>query len=688
MHDYYRITDGHSLALGATLTEQGCNFAVHCPNAEQVYLCLFEEHTERQVACIPLQAKTGKVWHGFVQGVQAGQRYGYRTQGAYNPEMGLLFDYEKLLIDPYAKAISREMTWDEGCYASDSQNMVPKSMVVQADQSTPAACEEDFAIDELIIYETHVKGLTEQHPNVPPSQRGKYLGVSHPALIAHYKKLGVTAIQLMPVFAYMPEPFICEKGLTNYWGYNPINFFSPEPRYANDNSIDEFKGMVNALHQAGLKVILDVVYNHTAESGADGPVLSFKGMDNRGCYLFSPNEMGGIDFTQYENNSGCGNSLHTANPFMFTLIMDSLRYWVKEMGVDGFRFDLAASLGREPYEFSPTAGILRAIRQDPSLKNCILIAEPWDIGHGGYRLGQFPSHWLEVNDRYRDHVRGFWRGDKGMTGDFATRLLGSRDIFSKSQRALHSSVNHITYHDGFTLEDLVSYNERHNDDNLEQNRDGHQHNLSNNNGVEGPSNNAQITQLRQRQKRNLMMTLMLSQGVPHLLGGDEIGRTQKGNNNAYCQDNPISWYDWQLNNEQLAFFEFCCFIIRLRQSSSILKYAMLKDDEYTLGQNVEKIVWYRPDGCRKVIDDWHDPDNQAFAVELVGVKNTQEHWLILMNASEHDVLFTLPTSQTSQQWKCVVDTDDPNSHCVPKGRFSGAYQLQQQSVCLFSAVMS
>lgn len=683
MNQKYNVFDGHCSVLGANIESNGCNFAVHCPDAKQVFVCLFEGPTESQIACIPLPAKTGKIWHGFISGVAAGQYYGYRTVGTNKAELGLLFDFEKLLIDPYAKAINRPVTWNAQQYEGDSQAFLPKSMAIKNDFDWEGIESPKHAYEDLIIYEAHVKGLTQLHPDVPTQMQGKYLGVCHSALIEHYKKLGVTSLQLMPVFAYMPEPFITEKGLTNYWGYNPVNFFCPEPRYAQSDPVLEFKTMVKNLHKNGIEVILDVVYNHTAESGLEGPILSFKGLDNRGCYLFSPSEMGGIDFTKYENNSGCGNSVHTAHPFMFTLVMDSLRYWVNEMGVDGFRFDLAASLAREPYEFSPTAGLLRAIRQDPSLKNCKLIAEPWDIGHGGYRLGQFPSNWVEVNDRYRDHVRGFWRGDKGMTGEFATRLLGSRDIFPKNHRSIHSSVNHITYHDGFTLHDLVSYNERHNELNLEQNRDGHQHNLSFNCGVEGETDDLSILNLRQQQKRNLFTTLLLSQGIPHILGGDELGRTQKGNNNAYCQDNSVSWLNWDLTNKQHDFLEFCRFVVGIRRQSKLLKNLKLIDDEYTLSNNVEKIGWYRPDGCRKVIDDWHDPDNQAFAVEYVGLKGVDEHWLLIFNASEHDVLFTLPPLPAHQGWELVLDTHYTNLQNMPEICVLGMYKQKQQCICLF-----
>lgn len=656
----FQISTGQPHPLGSTLEQGGCNFAVHCPGADKIELCLFEQQTEEQIKVISMPAKTGKVWHCFLEGVQEGQLYAYRVIAENHAHIGLINDSQKLLIDPYAKALNRALVWDKDAYQGDSQKMLPKCVVQGDTRSVEQSIKPNIPLDQTVIYEAHVKGLTKLHPQVPQAHKGKYLGVCHPTIISHLKSLGVTAIQLMPVAAFMPEPYITNKGLTNYWGYNPINYFCPEPRYAVQDGVTEFKQMVHKLHEADIEVILDVVFNHTAEGGIDGPILSFKGFDNSSCYLFERNDYGSIDYNRYVNNSGCGNSVNTAFPYVLKMVMDALRYWVTEMGVDGFRFDLAASLGRDPYEFSNLSGFFRTIRQDPVLIGVKLIAEPWDIGHGGYRLGQFPSNWLECNDKYRDTVRAFWRGDKGFISDFATRLLGSRDVFPKGARSMLSSVNNISYHDGFTLHDLVSYAEKHNEANGEQNRDGHGHNLSANYGVEGPTEQADILALREKQKRNLFATLMLSQGTPHVLGGDELSRTQQGNNNAYCQDNPISWLDWQLDERQQDFMHFCQNVIALRRSSEILHHLNLKDDNYALGHNVDKINWYRPDGERKLEYDWQNHHNQAFAVELCGPHRERgaahEHWLLVFNASDNDVRFHLPDLGQKTAWHMKLDT--------------------------------
>jgi isoamylase len=683
------LAPGRPHPLGATLTEDGCNFAIHCPNAEQVQLCLFHADTEEQIAVIDMPAKTGKIWHGFIANIKVGQLYGYRTMGKNIPGTGFEFDPEKLLIDPYTKALNRPAIWNAKQYNGDSQFMVPKSVVTATEQSfiSRGGQYPYTPLQQTILYEAHVKGLTMLHPDVPEELRGKFLGVCHPAVIQHLSKLGITAIQLMPVAAFMPEPYIMQKGLTNYWGYNPINFFSPDPRYVIKDGIEEFKIMVSGLHDAGIEVILDVVFNHTAESGLGGPILSFKGLDNTSFYLFERNEFGAVDYNKYVNNSGCGNSVNTAYPYVMKMVMDALRYWVTTMGVDGFRFDLAASLGRDPYEFSTSSAFFRTLRQDPTLLQTKLIAEPWDIGHGGYRLGQFPTNWLECNDKYRDTLRAFWRGDKGRTSDFATRLLGSRDVFPKGSRSILTSVNNVTYHDGFTLQDVVSYAERHNEENGEQNRDGHGHNLSANYGHEGFSKDPTIVAIRERQKRNMFATLMLSQGIPHVLAGDELSRTQKGNNNAYCQDNEISWVNWKVNERKQDFLDFCRHVIRLRKSSEILRHLSLQEDEYCLGYNVAKVCWYRPDGARKVEDDWHDQNNQAFAVELKGVAETldddTEHWLLVFNASDHEVVFNLPELSSTSAWQLQLDTRYAKLLEMPELCVTSTFVQAAKSVCVF-----
>jgi glycogen operon protein len=685
--EHYLLSDGNPYPLGATLSSKGCNFAIHCPDADSVQLCFFSPETEEQLAVIDMPAKTGKIWHGFVKNVAAGQFYAYRTCSDNHAHRGLNFDPQKLLIDPYAKSLNRPLIWNARQYKADSQFMLPKSVVVAAQANHAKYKKPNTALSKTVIYEAHVKGLTQLHPDVPELYRGKFLGVCQPEIIQHLLNLGVTAVQLMPVAAFMPEAYITNKGLTNYWGYNPINFFCPDPRYVVEDGIGEFKTMVKCLHQAGIEVILDVVFNHTAESGFDGPTLSFKGFDNASFYLFERNEYGSIDYHKYVNNSGCGNSVNTAFPYVLKMVMDALRYWVSEMGVDGFRFDLAASLGRDPYEFSTMSAFFRTLRQEPILTNIKLIAEPWDIGHGGYRLGQFPSNWLECNDKYRDTVRSFWRGDKGKTSDFATRLLGSRDVFPKENRSILTSVNNITYHDGFTLQDLVSYVERHNDANGEQNRDGHGHNISANHGTEGPSSNEQTIAVRERQKRNLFATLLFSQGIPHVLGGDELSRSQLGNNNAYCQDNEISWIDWTLNQNKQDFLEYCAYVIALRKNSELLSHLRLKDDNYTLDYNVDRAYWYRPDGARKLEDDWHDHNNQAFAVELKETSKNEdkinEHWLLIFNASDHDVRFHLPKLDPIDGWSLVLDTRYKKLSDQPDVVLTNVHLQAYKSVCVF-----
>ncbi len=682
------VTQGQAHPLGATITDSGCNFAVHCPDAHAVTLCLFKADTEEPLEQIPMAAKTGKVWHCHVAGIMPGQLYGYRTAGEHSPQTGMYFDPDKLLIDPYAKKLNRAAVWNPRQYQGDSHFMVPKCVVVDGATGDTQSRHRrpNIPLSQTILYEAHVKGLTKLHPQVPEALRGTYLGAAHPAVLEHLKSLGVSAVQFMPVMAFMPEPYISEKGLTNYWGYNPVNYFCPEPRYAIQDAIEEFKSMVRSYHEAGIEVILDVVFNHTAEGSQDGPMLSFKGFDNRSSYLFHCNEYGAIDYTQYVNNSGCGNSVNTAFPYILKMVMDALRYWVSEMGVDGFRFDLAASLGRDPYEFSAMSGFFRTLRQDPVLNTVKLIAEPWDIGHGGYRLGQFPSNWMECNDKFRDTVRGFWRGDACLTADFATRLLGSRDLFPKSVRSIHTSVNNVTYHDGFTLHDLVTYRERHNEANLENNRDGHGHNLSENYGVEGPTNDANILTLREKQKRNLFSTLILSQGIPHILGGDELSRSQIGNNNAYCQDNETNWVNWQLNERQQDFLAFCQHVVQLRQSSEVLCHLSLQDDHFHLGHNVDEVHWYRPDGATKVAQDWQDPNNKAFAVELKGCeKQTDEHWLLIFNAFDHDVRFHLPPV-TKGGWKMCLDTRYAKVQSMPKVVINEVFLQAYRSVTVFKRV--
>ncbi|PID42537.1 MAG: glycogen debranching enzyme GlgX [Proteobacteria bacterium] len=650
-----KLLPGKPEPQGCTVQPGGFNFAVHSPWAEKVELCLFSQDTEEEVARYTLREKSGKIWHGFLPGLDQSLLYGYRVHGKHFPEMGLCFDPDKLLIDPYAKCLNRPLSWSKQSYQGDSQFMIPKAKLAQNDTfDWQGVTSPDIERSQLSLYELHVKGFTRTHPDVDKVYQGKFLGLCQPPVIDYLKSLGVTCLQLLPVASFMPEPFISEKGLTNYWGYNPVNFFAPDCRHVVLDAIDEFKTMVRELHRNGIKVILDVVFNHTAESGLNGPILSFKGFDNKGFYLFEKTEGGGPDYTRYTNNSGCGNSINMDDNFAMRLIIDALRYWVSEMHVDGFRFDLSASLAREHNEFRHNSTFFRILKQDPVLSDVILVAEPWDLGQGGYRLGHFPVSWHECNDKYRDRIRAFWRGDKSGLGDFATRLMGSRDIFPKNHRRIQASVNYVTYHDGYTLQDLVSYNERQNEANGELNRDGSHHNLSCNYGEEGNTFNPDIIELRLRQKRNFFTTLLVSQGIPHLLAGDEIGRTQQGNNNAYCQDNEISWINWNLKKNEKSLLGFCKRMIGIRKRFRLLRDIMFEDDMYYQHPCHDKACWYNPDGSPTHLSDWHDKDSNAFALLLKTDDNHPEPecLLLLVNACEEARKFRFERFE----WKLLLDT--------------------------------
>lgn len=654
MTDHFTLLPGKEAPFGVMPDEQGCNFVLWAPDAERIELCLFDTK-EQEIARIRLRERRGHLWYGYVQGVKSGALYGYRVHGPHSPEQGHLFDPQKLLLDPYAKALSRVLEWNEELYQGDSHRMLPKAVVWEDEFDWEGVVSPHYSDAQTVLYEVHVKGFTKLHPDVPEHLRGTYLGLCQPAVIRHMQELGITTVQLMPVASFMSEPRLTQLGLNNYWGYNPVCFMAPEPRYAVKHAVTEFKTMVRELHRAGIEVILDVVFNHTAEGGHGGPVLSYKGLDNRSYYCFD-NGGYGPDFSRYSNMTGCGNTFNVDHPNGLRLVMDSLRYWVTEMHIDGFRFDLAVTLAREGGEFDPYGGFCKALMQDPVLRNVKLISEPWDIGPFGYRLGQFPTQWRELNDRYRDTIRAFWRGDMGKMAEFATRLLGSRDIFPKSLRAIHSSVNFVCYHDGFTLEDTVCYEQRHNQANTEENRNGHGHNLSKNYGIEGPTLDPRISRIRLQQKRNMLVTLLLSQGIPHLLGGDEMGRSQIGNNNAYCQDNRISWVNWQLSNEDEGLLTFVKQMIRIRRSASAFTELHLEDDLYFGSRTqADTVHWYHPDGSELTEGDWNAPSAQALVMEIIA-KESQEHWLVLFNASGYDIHFRLPEPEKSNNWTLAVDT--------------------------------
>jgi glycogen operon protein len=673
-------SQGSSFPLGATLDENGCNFVVHSNGADKIELCLFDKH-DIQIDRIALNVTRSHLWHIYVKGVKAGQKYGYRAFGDYDPVSGRLFNEKHLLIDPYAKSLSKVQHSFSQAHSDEDDQYVAKSIVIDGKfdwQGVKKALLEDH---ERILYEIHTKGFTQGNNKIPLPMRGKYLGLSHPESIKHYKSLGITSLQIMPVFSFVSESRLKALGLTNYWGYNPINFFSPEPRYAQYDAVNEFKTMVRELHAANIEVILDVVFNHTAEAGDSGLILSFKGFDNQHYYTFERNKQG-INYLAYSNHSGCGNTVNTDFPLALKLTLDALRYWVTDMQVDGFRFDLAVALAREAEGFTERSAFFKALLQDPILSEVVLIAEPWDIGPGGYRLGAFPEQWKECNDRYRDTMRSFWRGDTGQVSEVATRLLGSHDFFPSKYRSNTTSVNYICYHDGFTLDDLVSFKERHNQANGENNRDGHGHNLSDNYGCEGPSKDVRINCLRQQQKRNMIATLFLSQGTPHFLSGDEMGNHQSGNNNAYCQDNQISWINWQHSEADKALFVFTSNIIKLRESSRLFGGLMLDDNV----PNSDQAKWYHPDGYLMEEGDWHAPNSQAIAVELYEADIKGEHWYLILNASTYQIACELPVLPDNKKWFAVLDTSCQTGELIAnKNDLGSLVHAKAHSMLLFKA---
>lgn len=647
MKSRYHVEPTIALPQGVHVCTGGVRFSVWAPEASRVELCLFSAK-ERLLGAFELYKTDGEYWAGFLKGAQIGQHYLYRVFGEYDEPQGLLFDAERFLMDPYARELSQPLFWDQVRYANKDAKFIPKCVVVNPTfdwQGVEAPC---IPLEKTILYELHVKGFTKLHPALPDRLKGTYLGLCHPSVIAHFIELGITSVQLMPVAAFTSESRLQDLQLINYWGYNPICFMAPEPRYACKHAVDEFKTMVRELHRAGIEVILDVVLNHTAEGGYGGPVLSFKGFANRQYYAFERDD-NQIYYDRYLNVTGCGNTVNVEHSHVLHVILDSLRYWVSEMHVDGFRFDLAVTLARECQMFNPFAAFFKAVHQDPILKHTKLIAEPWDIGSGGYRLGQFPRRWLELNDSFRDRVRSFWRGDANCLADFATRFVGSQDMFPDLFRNPLSSVNYVCYHDGFTLEDLVSYEQRHNEANGEDNRDGHDHNISANYGVEGPTGDVSILALRQQQKRNFIATVILARGVPHFLAGDEMGRTQHGNNNAYCQDNEISWVNWDLNEQDKKLLAFTREVIAQRQKSTLSTTPSLSDTH----RQDQHIHWYHPDGHLLTEGEWHHEHAQAL---LLDIATEQARWLILLNASMYDIQFRLPQLDETSTWMMCFDT--------------------------------
>lgn len=696
------IRPGQPFPLGATCTQEGVNFALFSANATKVELCLFDDEGHHEVERIVLPEFTNEVWHVFIPGLKPGAIYGYRVHGPYDPANGHRFNHNKLLLDPYARRHIGELTWapevfgytigDEAGDLSfderDSAPFVPKCVVVEHGAPHPRTPALRVSWEKTVFYELHVRGYTQRHPAVPEALRGSFAGLASPEVIRHIKELGVTSVELMPIHTFVNDDYLLQKGLTNYWGYNSIGFFAADPRYFSGNDASEFKHMVKAFHDAGLEVILDVVYNHTAEGNENGPTLSFKGIDNASYYRLLPD-----DKRYYINDTGTGNTLNLSHPGTLQMVCDSLRYWVTEMGVDGFRFDLATILGRLDDGFSESCGFLQACRQDPVLSSVKLIAEPWDCGPGGYQVGGFPPGWAEWNDRFRDDVRAFWTGANGTAPDFASRLTGSADKFGQRGRRPWASVNFVTAHDGFCLDDLVSYNDKHNDANGEENRDGHSDNRSWNCGAEGPSDDEHIRTLRERQKRNLLTSLVFSQGTPMILAGDEFGRTQHGNNNAYCQDNEISWVDWEgIDDDGRAQLEFTRQLLLLRRSLPVLhrgRFLGLDRDEET---GITDATWLAPDANPLSPEQWQDGNMLSFALvvdgraQVSGIRRPAgDATLMLCFNAYHDVVeFTLPAWPDNVEWTCLLDTNAPVRTELPTFTSGDRYQVTGRSVLVFS----
>jgi isoamylase len=678
------VWPGQPDPLGATWDGQGTNFALYSQNALRVDLCLFNPASGLEVDRVTLPERTRNVWHGYLPGVGPGQLYGYRVHGPYAPRDGQRFNPTKLLIDPYARAICGRVDWNAPVFAyrpgsrtedltrdvHNSANGVPKAVVVDRDAF-------DWQGDrpprvpwsETIVYETHVKGISTRHPDVPAKLRGTYLGLGSPPIIQHLKSLGVTAVELLPIHQFVDEKFLLDRGLHNYWGYNSIGYFAPAAEYASADrgeQVVEFKTMVRALHAAGLEVLLDVVYNHTAEGNHLGPTLAFRGIDNLTYYCLAPDNR-----RYYRDFTGTGNSVNAAHPQTLKLIADSLRYWVQDCHVDGFRFDLVVTLGRDPETYDPSAALFDILNQDPVLSRVKLIAEPWDIGDFGYQVGNCPLLWSEWNGKYRDTLRKFWKGDGGQIAELAYRLSGSSDLYRLSGRGPYASVNFITAHDGFTLRDLVSYNEKHNAANGEHNQDGSNDNSAWNTGVEGPSEDSRIEELRACRQRNFLASLFLSQGVPMLLGGDEFGRTQKGNNNAYCQDNEISWYDWSLAKQHANLLEFTRGLIHFRKKHPVLRRRRFFEGLFVPGADIKDLTWFKPDGTEFSDGDWRDPEARTIGMRLAGEAIDEREpeggviaddtLLVLLNAFHEEVPFILPEAGGDiSLWEVLMDTTRPD----------------------------
>ena len=697
-----RIAEGQPHPLGATWDGVGVNFALFSANATKVELCLFDQEGTTELERIELPEYTDEIWHGYLPDARPGTVYGYRVHGPWAPEDGHRFNPHKLLLDPYAKGHVGQLKWGPEVFAYQMESMddttyderdsaanMPKCVVIDPAFTWLRDRRPNVSWERTVIYETHVRGYTMKHPAVPQDLRGTFSGMAVKEVVDHMRTIGVTSVELLPIHTFINDSNLIEKGLTNFWGYNTIGFFAPDPRYSSKPAFAhaEFKEMVAHLHDAGMEVILDVVYNHTAEGNENGPSLSFKGIDNASYYRLLPDKK-----RYYINDTGTGNTLNLSHPRVLQMVTDSLRYWVQEMHVDGFRFDLGTILAREPYGFDQGSGFLHACGQDPVLNGVKLIAEPWDCGPGGYQVGEFPPGWAEWNDKYRDDIRAFWKGDEGMSPTLAARLSASAEMFNKRGRKPWSTVNFITAHDGFTLRDCVSYNDKHNEANGEDGRDGNDNNHSWNHGVEGETDDDTINEMRRRTMRNMLATLLLSQGTPMLLAGDEFGRTQQGNNNAYCQDDDISWVDWDIPEWGQKQMAFVARIIALRQQYPILHRGRFFTGQEIDGLGVRDVTWINASGESMQDGEWGDANMKCFGMlidgraQATGVRRPGQDttMLIVVNAHHDMVSFTLPECTNGTGWELMVDTNAPERDDAQQFNIGDVYDVTGRSLLLFA----
>lgn len=701
-----KIRPGSPRPLGATVTPEGTNFAVYASDATAVEICLFDETGDEPVQTYLLPERTQRVWHGLIPGVTAGTRYGIRAHGPWNPTEGYRYNSNKLLVDPYSRAIVGEPVWGDNMFAhvpGDDLTMsevsndasMPKSLVTNGDYDWEGDERPNTPWADTVIYELHVKGFTQQHPEIPVEIRGTYAGMAHPAAVEYLQHLGITAVELLPIHSFVDDEFLTEQGKTNYWGYNTLGYFAPAARYSSNKNpgaeINEFRDMVKAYHAAGIEVILDVVYNHTAEGSELGPILSWRGLDNRQYYKLNPTNL-----RHNEDFAGTGNTVNVGHPQVMSMVLDSLRYWVNEMHVDGFRFDLAVTLGREYPDFDKHGGFFDAIFTDPVLSGTKLIAEPWDMGPNGYQLGNFPLNWSEWNDRFRDDVRTYWQTTQPILPAMGFRLTGSSDVFQPSGRKPHSSINFVAAHDGFSLHDLVTYSHKNNIANGENNQDGHNHNISANYGVEGETNDPEINALRQRQKRNMLATLLFSQGTPMICGGDELGRTQGGNNNAYAQDNEISWFNWDLSETNKNLIEFTRRAIKIRQKNPALTRRYFFRGMPQEEGELKDVTWLHPEGWEMGPGDWTNPELRTLGMRLDGgaIQEIDEMGdpiepasvFLIFNAEEEAVSFTLPLVERGEElshWVALLSTDSEDGLVNLKARAGDTVDVPQRTVMLF-----